>query len=109
MSFRIVYTRRAARELEDAADWWAENRDSDQAVRWYNGITGQIQSLAGDPERFPLALENDDFPYTIRELYFGLSSQPTHRIVFTITDENVVVVAIRHFAQDRLTADDVSI
>ena len=89
MTYSIVFTQQAARELEDAADWWTKNRDAGQAIRWYSGFSEKIASLSEDPERFPLAEENDEFPYTIRELHYGISSRPTHRAIFTITDENV--------------------
>ena len=108
MSFRIVYTQQAARELESIADWWAQHRDVSQAVRWYAGFSEKIASLNEDPERFPLADENELFPYIIRELHYGLSSRPTHRAIYTITEQNVVVLTIRHAVQEPLTPDDVS-
>lgn len=108
MTYPVIFTRQAIRELEDAVDWWAEHRNADQANRWYIGFREKIASLSEDPERFPWAEENDDFPYEIRELYYGLSSRPSHRAVFVITDENVVVLTIRHVARDRLTLDEVS-
>ncbi len=108
MSYPVVFSQQAARELEEAADWWATHRDPAQAVRWYSGFSEKIVSVGEDPERFPPADENDDFPYTIRELNYGLSSRPTHRAIFTITQENVVVLTVRHIARDRLTLDDIS-
>lgn len=108
MTYPVIFTQQATRELEDAADWWAEHRDADQAIRWYSGFREKIAPLSEDPERFPLAEENDDFPYPIRELHYGIASRPTHRAVFTITSENVVVLTIRHVARDRLTLDEVS-
>ena len=41
-----------------------------------------------------------------RELHFVLGSRPTHRAVFTIVHETVVVVTVRHAAQDRLQQSD---
>jgi plasmid stabilization system protein ParE len=106
MSYRIAYTQQASREMQAAADWWAENRDRDQAARWYVGFSEKILSLADDPQRMPLTDENDDFPYEIRELHFGLSSRPTHHAVFTIVGQEIVLgLTIRHAAQDRITPD----
>jgi hypothetical protein len=39
-------------------------------------------------------------------LHFGLGSRPTHRAVFTIVNETVVVLTVRHAAQDRLQQSD---
>jgi plasmid stabilization system protein ParE len=106
MTIRVVLTRRAERELEGAADWWATHRSSSQAARWYAGFSDALASLSRNPERCPLAPEDGRFPYEIRELYYGLGSRPTHRAVFTIRRDMVLVLTIRHAAQADLTEDD---
>ena len=106
MTYRVLFTRRAERELEGAADWWAANRSPTQAARWYAGFSEAIASLSRKPERCPLASENGRFPFEIRELYFGLGSRPTHRAVFTIRPDMVLVLTIRHAAQGELTEED---
>jgi plasmid stabilization system protein ParE len=77
-----------------------------QAARWYAGFSAAIDSLAENPDRCPLARENDLFPYELRELHDGLGSRPTHRAVFTIRPDAVVILTIRHAAQKDLTPDD---
>ena len=67
MKYRVIFTERAERELEQAAEWWAEHRSVDQARRWYAGFSDVIASLAQNPERCPFAPENGRFPYDIRE------------------------------------------
>ncbi|MEX0643498.1 MAG: type II toxin-antitoxin system RelE/ParE family toxin, partial [Pirellulales bacterium] len=84
-----------------------EHRSSEQAARWYAGFRSSITSLADNPEKWPLAAENGRFSYEIRELHYGLGSRPTHRAVFTIRLNAVVVLTIRHAAQAELSADDV--
>jgi len=106
MTYRVVLTARADRELEEASDWWAKNRSQDQAARWYAGFSDAITSLEKDPQRCPLAPENARFPYEIRELHYGLGSRPTHRAVFTIRPDMVLVLTIRHAAQAELTEQD---
>lgn len=81
MTHRVVVTQQASRELDEAADWWAQHHDREQAARWYVGFSEQLWTLSDDPQRLPLAAENDDFPYVMRELHYGLSSRPTHRAV----------------------------
>ena len=107
MTHRVVFTQQASREMSEAADWWAEHRDRAQAARWYADFSDQIWTLCQDPERFPFSAENDGFPYTIREIHYGLSSRPTHRAVYTIVGDIVLVLTIRHAAQDRISADDI--
>lgn len=108
MICRVVLTEQASRELDAVAEWWAEHRNRDQAGRWYAGFSDKIWTLSQHPDRLPLADENDDFPYTIRELHYGLSSRPTHRAVFTVIGDSVLVLTIRHAAQDRIAPDNIS-
>lgn len=63
-------------------------------------------SLEQDPARRPLAPENDHFPYELRQLNYGLGSQATHRAVFTIRDNVVLILRIRHLAQHTLLEED---
>jgi plasmid stabilization system protein ParE len=107
MKYRVVLTEQASRELERAAEWWAEHRDRQQAADWYSGFSERIWKLEENPESWPLADENDDFHYEIRELHFGLSSRSTHRAVYTIVGDIVLVLTIRHGAQDRISRADI--
>jgi plasmid stabilization system protein ParE len=58
----VVTTERAAREIEDAAGWWARERSVEQAERWYQGIRAAIAGLANSPERWAIAAERPWFP-----------------------------------------------
>lgn len=68
-TFSVVFTEQAARELEDAADWWAAHRSKRQAARWYEGISAKIGALQQSPASHPLATEGPAFSYELRELH----------------------------------------
>lgn len=106
MSYQVKITSRAMSQLTATAIWWAKHHSIEQAARWLDGFEIEIQNLADDPERHPLARENSLFesPYPVRQLNYGLSSRPTHRAVFEIRGNTIYVVAIRHLAQDDLPA-----
>ncbi|MBM80586.1 MAG: plasmid stabilization system [Planctomycetaceae bacterium] len=106
MRFRVIVTETAAQELVSAADWWAENRSVEQARDWYAGFSEAIRSLSKNPERFPICPENNKFHYQIRELHYGIGKRPTHRAIFTIADDYLVILKIRHHAQRDLDEDD---
>ncbi len=106
-TFSVVLTEQAARELEENADWWATNRSMEQAARWYEGLSSKITSLRQSPERCPLADEHSEFSYELRELHFGLGTEPTHRAIFTIVSDIVVVLTIRHSSQKELRVSDI--
>jgi len=88
---RVIITGPAKRDIQTAHDWWAENRSADQAARWYVGIHKAINSLRQMPTRCSLAAERDLLEKGIRQLLFGLGRRPTHRIVFVVDNEDVVV------------------
>ena len=102
----VVVTEQAARQLEDMAGWWSHHRSREQAERWYAGIRQIIAGLSNHPERYPRAAESGTFRHELREAYYGLGARPTHRIVFSILKQTVVVLTIRHVAQDRLQPED---
>jgi|SRR5581483_2558356 len=108
MSYRVVITEQAEREMQSAFNWWAEHRSKRQADRWYAGMAKAIANLSENPERYSQSGERDHFAYEIRDLLFGLGRRPTHRAVFTIRGEDVVVLTVRHVAQQDLSQDDLA-
>ena len=108
MSLRVVITEQAEREMRTAYDWWAEHRSKRQADRWYAGLASAIADLSDNPQRHGQSRETDRFAYEIRDLLFGLGRRPTHRAVFTIRGEEVVVLTVRHVAQQDLSPDDIA-
>ena len=108
MSLRVVITDQAEREMQAAFDWWATHRSKRQADRWYAGFAEAVANLSENPERHGQSRERDRFAYEIRDLLFGLGSRPTHRAVFAIRGENVIVLTVRHLAQRDLSPDDIA-
>ena len=108
MKYSVAITERAAREIEETAAWWAGERSTEQAQRWYQGIHTAIAGLATLPERCPLVAERIEVPYEIRQLQYGLGSRPTHRVIFSIVRETVIVLTVRHVARGPLQADDLA-
>ena len=106
MSYEVYVTAKADRQLEDAARWWAEHRSVERAERWYDGFVLAIRGLANNPERCPLARENSNMPIEIRQLPYGLGRRKTHRAIFAIRPDRVVVYAVRHLAQRDLSLDE---
>ena len=94
----------AEREIRAAVRWKIENVSHAVAARWYDGLIKKIDSLRHRPLRCPLAAENDKFIEEIRELLYGTSGKRRHkhRILFTIRDETVYVLYVRHTAHDEL-------
>lgn len=106
MKFPVIITGPAKDDLQAMYDWWAKNRSTEQATRWYLGIHAAIVSLSNMPERCPLATESELLEQGVRQLLFGLGRHPTHRIVFGIDGQSVIIFRVRHTSQDILTGND---
>lgn len=100
MKHRVILTI-LARNNFDAAYLWYRKQSSDVADRWYRGLRDAMRGLNQNAERFPLADEDDTFPYRLREMLYGLGRKKTHRVLFVIRPKAVVIYAIRHVAQER--------
>lgn len=98
MNLPVVLTRTAEQQLWSATDWYAA-RDPELGERWFRGIHEAIKSLAENPERFGLAHENDDLPVGLREMLYGVGRRKSHRVLFIIRDDRIVVHQVRHVSQ----------
>jgi plasmid stabilization system protein ParE len=105
MSYEVVLTTRAERDRDAAFTWYADHYSLAFAARWYDGLTQAIRSLSQNPLRCGVAHENDKFSFEVRELLFG-GRRHKHRVLFTIHNDLVLVLHIRHSAQRDLTEDD---
>lgn len=100
---------RAEQDIERNAQWWANNHDVNQAVKWFYAVRRQILSLADSPTSHGLSAENDDFPYEIRDKLIGLGSRPGFRAVFTVREHTVFVLAVLRGSQRPLRPGDVEL
>jgi plasmid stabilization system protein ParE len=101
MTYRVIIEPTADRGIREAFHWIAAKRSPAAAVKWYNALEKKVQTLAKYPLRCPIAAENDRFPEEIRELLHG-SRRQRYRIIFTIRQDAVHVIYVRHGAQDEI-------
>lgn len=101
--FEVILTKRAVDELEQSHAWWATNRSVEQADRWYDGFIKALLTLEENPERFLLAPEHAKFGLSIRQINYGLGNKPTHRALYLVRVDKVVVLRIRHLSQKNLS------
>jgi hypothetical protein len=106
VSYRVTVLPRAKLQMLEQALWWSKNRSAGQAFRWLDGFELALASLADRADRCSLARESGDFDVPIRELRYGVRGRPTHRAVFEIRGDEVIVHCIRHLAQRDLTPED---
>lgn len=93
MSYNVVIFPSAQQDIDQAYHWIVKHSPK-AAARWHFDLLGAIASLETFPYRCSLARENEYFKDELRQLLCG-----KYRIVFTVKDEEVHVVHVRHVAR----------
>lgn len=105
MTYKLIVSDRAKGDRDRAFDWYRGHYSHEFAARWYDGICDVVDSLARDPMRCHKARENDFFPFELYEILFGPGKQ-NHRVLFTLENDVVSILHIRHSSQRDLKLDD---
>ena len=95
--YQVIILPAAERDIGEAYEW-LEERDADAAIRWYNQLLDVIFSLDIFPGRAPLAPENKFLKTEIREIFHG-RRRHKYRILFTVSENEVHVLHVRHGAR----------
>ena len=77
-----------------------------RSERWLNAIEAEINSLSRFPERCPRAREDGLFKHELRQLVFG-RRHGRFRVIFTICEDAVHVLHVRHGARPTMTKADI--
>lgn len=100
MAFTVKLSSLATQHIEEAYLWIQETNPGD-LNEWFNDITNALQSLKNLPYRCSRIPETDEFNQEIRQLIYE-----KYRIIFTIQDETVYVLAVRHTSRKPLKGED---
>ena len=95
MAFKVRTTPYAEQDAAEILDWLMVQHAGETALRWFLKMDQAIASLAQMPTRCKLAPESKSFPFQVRELLYG-SRPHVYRILFTIKEEVVYILHIRH-------------
>ena len=96
MTFQVEITATADQEADEILSLgYSPNMPEKLAGHWFLPCKAAIASLAEFPKRCPLAPENSAFPFEVRQLLYGKKPH-IYRILFTIEDQTVYVLHIRH-------------
>lgn len=99
--YRVIIQPRAHADAMESFRWLAE-RSPAAATRWYTGLRAAIEKLAVNPSIHPLAVEESErFGIAIRECLHG-RRRGVYRIFFSIEEDIISVLAIRHSARGPL-------
>ena len=104
MAFQVRTTKAAELQIETAY-FWLKKRNSSYADAWFKGLMNAIASLQDKPRRCPLATENEVFSEEVRQLIYG-KSRNRYRVLFTIRENIVYILFVRHTSQALLAEED---
>ena len=105
MTYQVVLTARAERDVDGILGWLAQN-SSAGAKAWYSRLQEVLEELAITIEQFDFAPENEDHEEAIRHLVFKTRRGKKYRVLFIIRDAQVFVLHIRGPGQDIMSPDD---
>lgn len=108
MNRRVTITGPAELDVHSNYEWWAGNRSENQAKLWLVGIYQKMLGLAEDADIYAGATEIQLRRLGIRQVSFGLGSNPTHRILFRIQKDEVVILRVRAFKQDVIDSSELN-
>jgi plasmid stabilization system protein ParE len=95
--YQVIIQPAAQKAIEEAY-FWLSNHSSLKARTWLEGLYKATLSLENMPSRCSLAFENSFFDEEIRQLVYG-KGRNAYRILFTIFDDSVQIIFVRHAAQ----------
>jgi plasmid stabilization system protein ParE len=104
-SHEVEFTRRAVADFDEAILWYSE-RSADAANKWIAAVEGALDALEQHPQRFPRAREDGLRGTTLHECAIGAGRRLTHRLIFAIRSDKIVVYAVHHVSRKDLTLDD---
>ena len=71
MAFRVEPTAQAKQDLYGILEWLLAQGAGEAGLRWFFRLEGAIASLSELPHRCPLAPENKEFPFEVRQLLYS--------------------------------------
>jgi plasmid stabilization system protein ParE len=102
MAFRVKTTSKAKWDLDDILTRLLSQGAGETGLRWFQGLHQAVATLADSPRRCSLAPENAVFPFEVRHLLYGRKPH-VYRIIFTIEDNTVFVLHVRHGRRQPIT------
>jgi len=100
MTFEIEFSQSSQRDLEEIVAYISAD-SPENAKRWRVRLEKNLLSLRTQPEACGLAIENEYASGEVRQLLFG-----RYRVLFTIRDQTVYLLTIRHGARKQMTPDE---
>lgn len=97
MAYRLAISRQADSDADAVYAWMAKDSAS-RAAKWYRGLLDAIETLRESALRHGFAPERETLQIDLRQMLYG-KRRNIFRILYTIDDDTIVVLHIRHAAR----------
>lgn len=101
MAYTVEFSDRAERDIDEIVVYIQADSPV-HATRWRKRLQDKLLALTTMPESGGFAPENIDARCEVRQLLYG-----RYRVLYTIHDEVVYLLTIRHGARQSLTGDEI--
>jgi plasmid stabilization system protein ParE len=105
MTYRVIIQPSAFADLEETLDYLAKHYSLESSEAWYAGCLAALESLAKNPHRCGIAKEAAKIGVEIRQCLYR-RHHSVYRILFTIREDAVRVLYVRHSARDDMAPRD---
>jgi plasmid stabilization system protein ParE len=102
MAYHVEITLHAEQDAEAILDWLLLQQSGKAGIEWFLAVDEAFASLVKFPERCSIAPESSQFPFDVRQLLYGRKPN-VYRILFTIDEDKVVVLHLRHGRRKAVT------
>lgn len=104
--YLVRMTDPAETDIRRNFQWWSDNHSPTQARTWMLGIRAAILALETMPERYGYADEKALRQEGIRQMGFGVGNRSTHRVIYAVMQDEVIIYRVRAGRQDQISTDD---
>lgn len=102
-TLRIV--ERARSDVDDIFNWLV-HRSVQGAISWYLAFHQAVERIASSPEGFAEAAESQPLGRQLRQALFKTRRGRTYRLVFEVSDTEIILVRVRGPGQSPLRRRD---
>lgn len=92
----VRFVAKASADVDSVLHWFINERNAPEAaIKWRNSLRSAVQKLEVSAHSFGFAPENPHVKYELHQLVFKAGRSRSYRLVYTIKDDEVLVLRVR--------------
>lgn len=107
MSYRVRTLRKAKQDIDATVTWISKVRRAPRgAAAWLSAFEAAAKKVANWPDSYSLAPEDELDERELRQFFFKTRRGKNYRAIFTIQNEEILILRVRGPGQDDLEPSD---